>query len=932
MDRHLVAPWHHARRVILACTLASAGVAWGQAEAPPAKPAAEPVAEPAAEIGTIVVIGSRIKRVDKEGPAPVAVVTREEIEKLGYTTVKEVLGNLSYNAGGSFDAGQSFSFAKGTQSIDIRGFGAGRTLVLLDGRRLPVFPQGLGGTDAFVDLSTIPTSLVERIEVLLDGASAIYGSDAISGVVNIITRKDVKGTQLTARLSDTDDGGGASQRFQFLQGLSSGETSVQIVGEYTQQDVLKFTDRDFSASDFTNNGNASGFGNTFFDGNGAVPLAIDPNCGVEGGALDGRGAVRGPVCRFDRSEYRQFIPETEKGSLYLRADRKFGGIDSFVRLGAYRSKLTFEQEPNAYAGGESGAFTSNRIVGDEFFDPVFGPGYVQPGAVNNPTTGSGNEQGGFFFRRLTEFGPRGDELTTQSYNGLIGLSGDLGDYAWSVGFGHNEVRLEAQTPTILSSVLDNEVSNNGLNLFDRIPDAVIARASHLKYEKATSRNSSVDGTISGPVGPLKLPGGPIQFALHGDYETQRYRDVFDAVSTVGDVFDGGSGGGGERRYTGVGLELSLPVLESLEFGVAGRLDSYDDDSDTGEAFSPSVRVGYRPVEIVLLRASYGESFRAPDLQRLFGANSNGFELVIDTPMCTVAGGTAGTPIDPNDPNDICLPIQSVPSVTGSNSELKEEEGENFNVGIVVEPLKNLNLRVDYYEIKVDDLVNSLDAQQLLDLCASSGAFCDQIRRSPVTGLLGTPSAGGDNAALISASALNLASQETEGLDFGASYALNAGRIGRFTTDLSWSHVISFQVKSLPGDDKVEQIGFGQTVLIPEDRYTLTIDWSLRNFGATLRIDRIGKYPGSNALTEPATSDQFIDPYTTVGLQGRVDFGKFGMFRVGVDNLFDEDFPLDPTFLADAGTPNVQNQFLGEASSYFASPLGRQGYVQYEISF
>ena len=248
----------------------------GTAATPEPPSAATPDQPPAAaadDTATIVVTGSRIKRkISKEGATPVTTITREDIDKLGYTTVEDVLGNLSSNSGGSFDAGQTFSFARGTQSVDLRGFGAGRTLVLLDGRRLPVFPQGLGGTDAFVDLSTIPASLVERVEVLLDGASAIYGSDAISGVVNIITRKDISGTELIGRYANSDEGGGSSRRFQFLQGIDAGETSIQLVGEYTKQDVLKFTDRDFSRSDFGNGGNGSGFGNTFIDGQTGAPL------------------------------------------------------------------------------------------------------------------------------------------------------------------------------------------------------------------------------------------------------------------------------------------------------------------------------------------------------------------------------------------------------------------------------------------------------------------------------------------------------------------------------------------------------------------------------------------------------------------------------------------------------------------------------------
>lgn len=880
------------------------------------------------EVEPVLVTGSRIGRIDREGPTPVTVITREQIDKLGYTTVKDVLGNLTYNSGGTFDAGRSFNLGKGTQSVNLRGFGAGRTLVLLDGRRLPVFPQGRGtsGSDSFVDLSTIPASLVQRVEILLDGASAVYGSDAIGGVINIITRRDVEGTEAIARVSGTEDGGGSAQRYQLMHGLASGDTSVQFVGEYIGQSVLRHTDRDYAASDFGNGGVGS-LGSTFIGDDGQV--IPDANCGTPQDAIGGLGVLANGMCLFDRNQFRQFIPDGDRGSLYLRAERRLAEIDSFIHLGYVRNRQRIMQEQGVFTGGDSSAFTRDRIIPDSEFIAGKRPGYVPIGASNNPTTGSDAESGGFFFRRLTEFGLRGTDLTTESFNGLVGFSGLFGEYSWSLGLARNEVRFEGVSPTALSSILDNEVTNNGLDLFSPIPDAVVIRASHERVNEGVSRNGTVDGTLSGPVG-ISLSGGPIKFAVHADYVDEKYADRFDRITQAGDTLEPGFGGGGDRKYTGTGIEFSLPILSSLEVGIAGRYDQYDDASDVGGAFSPSVRAGFHPWSFVLLRASYGETFRAPDLQRLFGSQTATFSTVVDTPRCIAAGGTPGNPVDPANANDPCRVILNVPTVTGSNTELEEEEGENFNVGIVVEPIENLDMRIDYYEIEVDDLVSSLSAQQVLDNCASTGAFCSQIRRNPETGLIGMPTTGGDNQALVSAVALNLARQEVHGYDFGVAYQLAPTRFGIFDGDFSWSHLTSLRVRSLPDRPDVQQIGFGQTVRVPRDRFALTLDWSLAQFGATLRVDRIGKYPGGFGLTTPARASQFVDPYTTVNLQGRVDLGKLGRLRLGVDNLLDEDFPLDPTFLP--GSPNTQNQFIIGPTTFFASPLGRQGYVQYEFRF
>jgi iron complex outermembrane recepter protein len=596
-------------------------------------------------------------------------------------------------------------------------------------------------------------------------------------------------------------------------------------------------------------------------------------------------------------------------------------------------------EPNPFSGGESSAFTQNRIYPDSAFpecgdDPTTllvneggpCPGYVPDGAPNDPTGPDGN--GGFFFRRMVEFGPRGQDLTTESLNGLVGISGWFGDYNWQAGVAQNVVRIRGLSPTILSSVIDNEVSNNGLDLFERIPRDVVRRASHTQVETGVSRNRSLDGTLTGPA-HFSLPGGDVRFAAHLDVVDEKYTDVFDAVSTNGDVFDGGSGGGGERALVALGGELSLPVFSMLEVAVAARYDQYYDDSDTGGALSPSAKIGYRPFDNLLVRASAGRSFRAPDLQRLFGATTAGFETVFDTPRCLDAGGQKGEPVNPNDPDDPCLEIQSVPVTVGPNPDLKEEEGTNLNFGVSWEILQDLNLTADYYEIKVDDLVNSLSAQQILDLCGEQGQFCDQIERDP-DGTLGTPSAGGSNDALIRSTAFNIAKQEIHGYDVRLSYLFGLmNNWGQVRAELNWSHLTSVKVTAQPGARATQQLKSNDTVVMPQDRYNLTADWALDQLGATLRIDRVGRYPGGLA-SSPAEAHEFVEAFTTVGIQGRYDFGGPGMVRLGIDNLLDEEFSTDPTF--QPGTPNVQNQYLGEGTSFYSNPLGRQFYAQYEISF
>ena len=233
-----------------------------------------PAAEPQLEV---TVVGSRIRRLEVEGPTPVVTIDAQDFEKRGYATVTDALNDLSQNAGGGFDQQNTFGFTPSASAIDLRGFGAGRTLVLIDGRRQPVFPLASGGTDNFVDLSSIPVGAIERVEVLTDGASAIYGSDAVSGVVNIVLKKQADNS-LSARLADTQDGGGGQKRVQFSVGtenLAGGTAS--FFAEFFEQDEMMFTDRDYSRSDRL--GGITGAGPGTFSGYGdpGTFIAFDDN-------------------------------------------------------------------------------------------------------------------------------------------------------------------------------------------------------------------------------------------------------------------------------------------------------------------------------------------------------------------------------------------------------------------------------------------------------------------------------------------------------------------------------------------------------------------------------------------------------------------------------------------------------------------------------
>jgi Outer membrane receptor for ferrienterochelin and colicins len=353
----------------------------------------------------VQVTGSRIRQVDLAGATPVASITSQQITDQGYANVQELFDNLSYNVGGSLAQNQSFGFTPGASGVDLRGFGVGRTLVLLDGRRLPVYPVAAGGTQNFVDLSAIPTSAVKRVDILTTGGSAIYGSDAISGVINIITKKHYNGFSGSVRVGDTEHGGYANHREQMTYGFSDDKNHIIISGEIYHNNALWANQRFYSASDVVPGlpliQNYSTYGASYADYvNGTITGA--PNCqallgpaGVPNlsNALYQQFGFSGNFCGFDRAQYRQLYPKVTRNSLYSRFDHDFGWATLYVQ-GLYSDEGTEVRfEPYPYAS------------------PL-----IPSNAPNAPTNGSG-----YFYRRMTEFGPRGDNIDNRTLYFVTGL-------------------------------------------------------------------------------------------------------------------------------------------------------------------------------------------------------------------------------------------------------------------------------------------------------------------------------------------------------------------------------------------------------------------------------------------------------------------------------------------------------------------------------
>lgn len=861
--------------------------------------------QPDAESGNVevTITGSRIRRIEQEGPSPVVTITAEELDNRGYNTVLEALNDLPQNSGGGIDQQFAFGFTPSASAIDLRGFGFGRALVLIDGRRVPVFPLAASGTDNFVDLSSIPIAAIERIEVLTDSASAIYGSDAISGVINIIL-KDTTEAQIMLRHGDTTEGGGSQTRLQIADGIetSNGATALFFV-EYFQQDKIRFTDREYSRSDRLGGVNGPGPGTfsgigtpgTFVSANPSIPSLPAANCDTSNG---GPGVEDG-LCRFNRAFYRLLMPDMEHVSA--------------------TAKLSLPLTESVRAFGRATYFKGNV---ESQIEPVGADTTIVP--ANNPNNPAGFA--GAWQRRMVEFGPRIQDIDNDTYSLVAGLQGTLDSgYSWEFGAHYSEQRIrQIGSGYLRSAALDQAVTtgivdldgdgvNDPINLFNPIPQAVVDALSVTPRTDGLSTIGSLDFQLSGTL--LETPWGPAQFAFVTEFTKQRFEDKRDADTLAGNIEGlGGSSGGGDRKYAAAGVEVEIPLFSRLTVNLAGRYDNYDDDSNVGGAFSPRVAVQFRPADSVMLRASAGRSFRAPDLQRLFGAETGGFASLIDTPQCIADGGTGRG--DPNVASCNTL-IQSVNIRAGANRNLEEERGKNASFGFVWQPLGGLSTTVDFWYVKLEDIVNTPNAQFILDQNALTGAFADAIQRSTVaTGCVPQLNAGCLDT--VSAQARNLAFQRARGVDTTVQYSINAGSLGAFIFKASASYLDRLEIQQKPGDPVFDVLRQGRVGEFVRFKGNANVSWARGKWGGSLFVNHIGSFtPDQTAIVNK------VDSYTTLNVSASYALPWNSYIQAGVNNLFNEDPPLD---LSDgnAGQP-FYNQF-------FHDPFGSTWWLSYVQKF
>lgn len=879
--------------------------------------------EKATNLDRITVTGSNIPRTNTETPSPVQVVSRQEIDRSGKTTLAEYLQTITADGAGSIPKTFGNGFAGGGAGISLRGLGAGSTLVLLNGRRMATYGLADDGQKVFTDLSTIPLDAVERVEVLKDGASAIYGSDAIAGVVNIILRTDFEGAILRASYGLSGDSDGDTKKATLTAGtgdLSKDGWNAFFSLDVGKSDAIKISDRknrkwigtgdtrrwgyDATDAQFLGGAYLSGRTNGGVGPNGSVfnndspspHLVALPGCAnlsTIPGQTEASSAAQG--CLWDPAQqYSDLTPEEKYINVFGRATFAFGeGGEIYTEIGYSKKETIFSNTPSGVSGGWGfPGGPKNANSGD-------GATMLYAGHPDNPLP---------YAARLRysawDVGPRVTDNTNEFNRFLVGAKGNWGDWSYDTAYLHSGTDLVNKRTGFLrySSVLcalgnpncaggtwriGDNASLNSQALYDYISPTISARAK--------SSLDMFDFTVSRSLADLK--GGPLGLAIGTEWRKtsnsltpQTYTDQGDIIGLGYSAYDGT-----QNVYAGY-VELSAPVLEQLELSGAVRYDKYE--SGEGKA-TPKLGVKWTPADWIALRASYAEGFRAPNPAENGDGGLAAFSNARDPVRCAIDA-------------DECTP-RSIAIITRPNKDLKPEESKSYSVGLVLQPTSTTSMTVDAWQIKrTNEIVQGNTAAAIL-----AG---NVLRDSNNIG--GVPNSGSILA--VNTGYVNASSSRVRGIDTDIRQTFDIGP-GQLELDLQWSHILKFE--RTEDGETVDYAGthgncdVTNCIGTPKDKINFGTTWKQGAWSVSgvanyiSKMDNTDKRGGDyQASYEDGTPVTKISSFTTFDLSGRWNITDAFELNASVANVFDRIAPLDPTTYG--GVNYNPMHFSGALGRYF----------------
>ncbi|MFG6487536.1 TonB-dependent receptor [Roseateles sp. BYS78W] len=812
-----------------------------------------------ATLARVTVTGSNIRRTDGETPSPVQKLTAADIARTGYSTLGEVLQHLSANNMGSLGQATPGAFGAGGSGISLRGMTVGATLVLIDGHRMAPYPLPDDGQRDFVDIASIPVDAVERVEVLKDGASAIYGSDAMAGVVNVILKRSQQGGALHAELGSSSRGDGQSVKLAGVRGFGDldrdGMAGYVAVSARRQRAILLSDRPALGGSDWTRYGGAD------------LGLTANPEL--------------------------QVAPET----------RNYSVLGKFTALLPQDWTLSMAGSVLGSSATQVGLLNSVSPSGG-ITTFVFGPDHPlpTPTALNgtnviDPATGNPVDQ---------EFGDlpaQRSRTATRSTRFVAELSGGWAGWDVQAALGLTRVATELTMRNFISLPALQAALNSGKYVIGGKNTADVL-ASLTPEGRSTSTNTLNFISLRASRDLMKLGGGNLALGTGLEFTKrsldERFPDGFANGAQASNIY---AFGVGKQTITAAYVELAAPLTKQLEVDAAARVDHYD---TYGSSVTPKLGFKFLPLRELTLRGTYAGGFRAPNPVEIGTSGSSAGYLppLLDTALCNL--------VKPGQPCDIGV---GGTQLQLPGKDLHPEKSKSYTLGLVFEPGPMFNLSLDYYDIKISDQIVSvgLFGQYQIDDPAAYGTKLYRVN-SPTTPNA-APTGPDDTILYGTYPFINLGSARTNGIDLDLRVKLDGGAWGQFTPQLQWTHMIRYTIDRGPGQIYELAGTHGPSFVstntgTPKDRGALALTWArgpveltgTLNYISGMRVeDASYNLPDCasalstifpNGLPAGGSPLCHVPSFTTFNLSGSWQISEALSLRASIANLFDRAAPID----------------------------------------
>jgi len=931
---------------------------------------------------TVYVTGSNLKRTDKEGTQPIQTITAKEIRESGATTVTELIrlvpsmgtdNNLDTNDGG---------FSRGVSTASLRGLSSTSTLILLNGRRMApsAYADPNNGNSTLYDLNQIPINALERVEILKDGASAVYGSDAIGGVINFITKSSFRGSEISARASANDDGEFARKGVTFFTGLGDVETdgfNVFFTADISDRDRVQRDEvRDIKFDEYKRLSNryATPYGSTVSSspvfyretapGSGQftatqanaadrlrVTLNCDPSRQLVGSTAMGLAAtsvwIGRTFCNYDTSQFLEGTSKGKDGSFLTRGVLKIGdNMRAFAEVAYARTERQYTASQIGISTTPVTNYTASGVA----------PSYQSILPIGHPDNPFPNARASFAYR--FENAPQGTETINQTGRLLTGLSGSHFNWDWETAFLLNEARKEDGYNGRLYLPVLRRI-NEGATIASVANDPNLFRNTR---SDDRSRIANLDVKASTTFG--KLPGGEIGMAVGAEYRREWLKMTPDADLAAGNIYGlANTIIDGERDVKSGFVEFRTPFFKNFEMDFAGRWDKYEGMKTN---FVPKVGAKWTATKTLAFRGTYAEGFRAPALSQVTPGGAQFFlSGLYDPRRCEADERTpkpGATEVDCN---------KSASGTGGANPDLRPETSKSYSFGILFSPTTNWDFGLDFFKIrKIDEVALGSEFEALRNEDTNPDLI---IRDTNPANLLldaqGRPIPGTGPLLAVRLPWTNQGAMETRGVDIDVAFRKNLGSMGNFSAKLTSTYTHGYYLAQHEGDVEHNLAGYSAGLVdwnlssgydVP--RWKTNISASLTRgahaFSANLNytgpVSLRRKFDGDTTYAQPfchyapavnagtavnfpsasaavpgylaAFPDCSVKEWVRVGVGYTYTGIKNLALTLNIQNLFDEAAPFDPRYGANNGAP------LAGYNEGLHNPYGRYFSISAKYNF